>query len=136
MAEPQADGAYPRLNAAMVGSGKYNGMIVSLVGKFLSPVQFQCCDGGTVELSGDHADLSEMDFNSGMVVEIVGQVSSPTLVAVRKNCYCVFESNVCPRSVVLVGSVAAIRRATCLRHSSDFVFVWSTLGKKNSLYRN
>ena len=81
-----ADGVYPRLNAAMLGSGKYNNTIVSLVGKFLSVTSFQCCDGGTVALSGDHADLSEMDFSSGMVVEIVGQVSSPTLVAVRRNC--------------------------------------------------
>ena len=87
MANPQqADGAYPRLNAAMVGSGKYNGMIVSLVGKLLSTTSFQCCDGGTVQLSGDHADISDMDSNNnGMVVEIVGQVASPTLVAVCKN---------------------------------------------------
>ena len=82
--QPQVDGAYPRLNAEMVGSGKYTNMIVSLVGKFLNESSFQCCDGGTVQLSRDHADLPAMDLSNGMVVEIVGQVSSPSLVAVRK----------------------------------------------------
>lgn len=84
MAEPQADGAYPRLNAGMLASGKYTNMIVSLVGKFVTESSFQCCDGVTVQLSRDHAELPAMDLSSGMVVEIVGQVSSPTLVAVRK----------------------------------------------------
>lgn len=88
MAEPQADGAYPRLNAAMVASGTYNSSIASLVGKFdQSPAVFRCCDGGTVQLAGDHVDLAGMDCTSGMVVEIVGQVASPTLVAVSPSCY-------------------------------------------------
>lgn len=71
------------MNEAMLSGGKYNNTIVSLVGKFLSMTSFQCCDGGIVELSGEHADIPEMIFNNNkMVVEVVGQVVSPTLVAV------------------------------------------------------
>jgi hypothetical protein len=86
MAAPQqADGSYPRLNATKVKTGKYNGMIVSLVGRFISMESFQCSDGGTITLSNEHADIPAYDSN--VIVEIVGQVSSPELVAVRMQLY-------------------------------------------------
>lgn len=86
--QPQANGEYPRLNSAMVASGRYNGLLVSLVGRFQEGGRlFACCDGGTVPLSVEHMDESAMHLihntNTGMVVEVVGQISSPSLVAVR-----------------------------------------------------
>jgi hypothetical protein len=89
MASPQANGYYPRLNAAMVGSGKFNGNIVSLMGRFVSGatdgnhVSFQCSDGGTLSLSVEHADFPNMDVMDGPVVEVVGQVMKENEVAVR-----------------------------------------------------
>jgi uncharacterized protein YdeI (BOF family) len=89
MATPQANGYYPRLNAAMVSSGKYNGSIVSLMGRFVSGgadgshVSFQCSDGGTLSLSVEHADFPNMDVTDGPVVEVVGQVMKENEVAVR-----------------------------------------------------
>lgn len=77
------DGAYPRLNAAMMATGKYDGEIVSLVGKF-SPSgndHFVCCDQGTIQLDLQHANLSHVPQE--IVVEVVGQVTSNTLLAVR-----------------------------------------------------
>jgi uncharacterized protein YdeI (BOF family) len=89
MASPQANGYYPRLNAAMVASGKFNGNIVSLMGRFVSGatdgnhVSFQCSDGGTLSLSVEHADFPNMDVMDGPVVEVVGQVMKENEVAVR-----------------------------------------------------
>jgi uncharacterized protein YdeI (BOF family) len=91
MASPQANGYYPRLNAAMVSSGKFNGNIVSLMGRFVSGatdgnhVSFQCSDGGTLSLSVEHADFPNMDVMDGPVVEVVGQVMKENEVAVRCN---------------------------------------------------
>lgn len=59
MTEPQQpDGYYPRLNSELVNSGRFNGMIISLVGSFKpnsAPDQngvmhLNCADGGTVRL--------------------------------------------------------------------------------------
>jgi len=76
------DGAYPRLNAAMVATGQYNGQLVSLVGKFLNAgQQFECCDHGQVQLDAAHADVDQIP--QGVAVEIMGQVQGPTQVAVR-----------------------------------------------------
>jgi hypothetical protein len=91
MATPQANGYYPRLNAAMIASGKYNGSIVSLMGRFVSGggggggsnVSFQCSDGGTLSLSVEHAEIPNMDVQDGPVVEVVGQVMKENEVAVR-----------------------------------------------------
>jgi uncharacterized protein YdeI (BOF family) len=93
MASPQANGYYPRLNAAMVSSGKFNGNIVSLMGRFVSGatdgnhVSFQCSDGGTLSLSVEHADFPNMDVMDGPVVEVVGQVMKENEVAVRPLLY-------------------------------------------------
>lgn len=89
MASPQANGYYPRLNAAMVSSGKYSGNIVSLMGRFVSGatdgnhVSFKCSDGGILSLSVEHADFPNMDVMDGPVVEVVGQVVKENEVAVR-----------------------------------------------------
>ena len=73
----QPDGSYPRLNGAMLGSGKYNGKIVSLVGKFdASQKHFECCDKMTVEL--DTAQADGMQIIPGTIAEIVGLVQSPS----------------------------------------------------------
>lgn len=78
---PQADGYYPRLNAGMVRSGQFNQKIVSLVGHFESNnSSFKCCDGNSVAISTEHVELPHIDPNT--VVEVVGQVSTPELVAV------------------------------------------------------
>jgi uncharacterized protein YdeI (BOF family) len=95
MASPQANGYYPRLNAAMVSSGKFNGNIVSLMGRFVSGatdgqhVSFQCSDGGTLSLSVEHADFPNMDVMDGPVVEVVGQVMKENEVAVRLEHNCI-----------------------------------------------
>jgi uncharacterized protein YdeI (BOF family) len=92
MAPQQANGYYPRLNAAMVSSGKFNDNIVSLMGRFISGatdgqhVSFQCSDGGTLSLSVEHADFPNMDVMDGPVVEVVGQVMKENEVAVRLCC--------------------------------------------------
>lgn len=103
MAAPQADGYYPRLNAAMVQSGSYNSQIVSLMGRFTSgagadnTVGFSCCDGGTLTLSVEHADFPNMDVADGPVVEVVGQVMEDSVVAVRitrvlcADCWCLYH---------------------------------------------
>ena len=85
MSAPQIDGAYPRLNAAMVATGQYNGQLVSLVGKFVSPQQFECSDRGQVQLDAAHADVDQIP--QGVAVEIMGQVQGPTQVAVRTSNY-------------------------------------------------
>jgi hypothetical protein len=94
MASPQANGYYPRLNAAMVATGSYNENIVSLMGRFVSGgsanVSFQCSDGGTLTLSVEHADIPNMDVADGPVVEIVGQVMNQNEVAVR-NMYSLYD---------------------------------------------
>jgi hypothetical protein len=87
----QADGCYPRLNAALLQTGKYKSMIVSLVGKLTSSqpsadgtVNFQCCDGATIALSTEHADIpAHIDINDSPFVEVVGQVTDENVVAVR-----------------------------------------------------
>jgi len=78
----QPDGSYPRLNGALLASGKYSGMIVSLVGKFGAavPEQFVCCDNATIQLDMQQAEIAHIP--QGTVVEIVGQVQSPNQVVV------------------------------------------------------
>ena len=80
MEDPQADGYTPRLSASMLKTGNYNGKIVSIVGKFVSDLSFRCCDGELVDLSTEHAAIENLDRE--VAVEVVGQVSSPNLIAV------------------------------------------------------
>jgi hypothetical protein len=95
MVEEQADGAYPRLNAALVQSGRFESQIVSLVGKFQphngmsgmshNARSFTACDNGTLTLTTEHVDptvLHQLD-NTEMVYEIVGQIAAGNAVTVR-----------------------------------------------------
>ena len=88
----QPDGSYPRLNCAMVKSGNYREMIVSLVGKFKGAIDansglvaFECADGGTINLSLNSGEppSAELTAPDGPAVEIVGQVMSTEEVLVR-----------------------------------------------------
>eukprot|EP00567_Pseudictyota_dubia_P005417 CAMPEP_0197437716 /NCGR_PEP_ID=MMETSP1175-20131217/4890_1 /TAXON_ID=1003142 /ORGANISM="Triceratium dubium, Strain CCMP147" /LENGTH=117 /DNA_ID=CAMNT_0042967303 /DNA_START=107 /DNA_END=460 /DNA_ORIENTATION=+ len=72
MSEQQADGFYPRLNAKMVQSGQFNGMIVSLAGVVQSCdgsfATIQCADGGTARLSVE----PDVSLPVGTPLEVVG----------------------------------------------------------------
>ena len=79
----QPDGGYPRLNASMMKSGKFNSMIVSLVGKFASTspaedgcIDFVCCDQGRVKVSLEQAEPPEnLVDRPDMCFELIGQVT-------------------------------------------------------------
>ena len=85
----QPDGSYPRLNAALLRSGKYSEMIVSLVGRVKgsngTQVSFECADGEIVQVSTEHGEIPP-GLPADAVVEIVGQVLSPNDVAVSQMC--------------------------------------------------
>ena len=76
----QPDGSYPRLNGALLGSGNYEGHIVSLVGKFGGDPQHQFvgCDNVTVPIDTQQAE--GMHLLPGTIAEIVGQVAAPNMV--------------------------------------------------------
>ena len=88
----QPVGSYPRLNAAMLQSGKYEQMIVSLIGKIIvnshndddgvvTSMKFQCADGGVIQLATEHAEIPTLAGDA--IVEIVGQAMSLNEVMVR-----------------------------------------------------
>lgn len=74
MAAEQPNGAFPRLNAALLESnaGMFTDMVVSLVGKAISfdgqNLTFECADGGKVQIlmQGDYT------FQQGQCMEIMG----------------------------------------------------------------
>jgi hypothetical protein len=70
-----ANGVFPRLNASMCLSGKYEGTLISVVGKFHGPQQFQCSDGALIQLITDHLEQAQdMDMSGqGSALELVGQ---------------------------------------------------------------
>lgn len=81
MAQP--DGYYPRLNAAMLQSGQFEGMIVSLMGRIQSnnpgnqTAEFIAADGGIVVMNTNQMELPEemdMAVNDRPVMEAIGQV--------------------------------------------------------------
>ena len=95
MSNQQPDGAYPRLNAAMVKQGMYENMIVSIVGRTmtfdgLSTIQFECADGGHVKINVD----PDFAYVPGQALEIMGlmnpdrtiQVSCPITCALTVCC--------------------------------------------------
>ena len=79
----QKDGCYPRVNGAMIQSQQYNGMIVSIVGKLVGNDTLQAADGTSITLSTDVLQDGLVQ-NPDMCVEIIGQVTDATNVAVRK----------------------------------------------------
>ena len=78
----QKEGCYPRVNGTMLKSLQYDGLIVSLVGKLISPGHFQASDGTNVTM--DMSQMEEIAPNPDMVIEIIAQVSDSTNVTVSK----------------------------------------------------
>ena len=95
----QADGYYPRLNAAMLQSGNFAEMIVSVVGKVKSKdmandqLEFECSDGGVVWMDSSQAEAETleafMNFDNAPVMEAIGSVGENNIVTVsRSSCHC------------------------------------------------
>ncbi|KAL7481008.1 hypothetical protein ACHAW6_006685 [Cyclotella cf. meneghiniana] len=75
MSSQQPDGAFPRLNAAMIKSGEYNNLIVSLVCRTINfdgvgAMLVECADGGKMNVSVD----GDYVFSPGKVIEIMGHL--------------------------------------------------------------
>jgi hypothetical protein len=88
----QEAGCYPRVNGKMIQTGKYNGMIVSLVGRYESLnmngslLPFKAADDCVVHLSVKEVEPEMLPIATGPtspVVEIVGAVESNNQVLVR-----------------------------------------------------
>jgi hypothetical protein len=85
----QPDGSYPRINGELMGTGAYEDMIVSMIGKFDTTHpdvtaafiynNFICCDNKVIELVTEHAAAlppEVMSVANEMVFELIGQVQS------------------------------------------------------------
>lgn len=90
MAEPQKDGQYPRVNGAMIASRKYDGMIVSVVGKFMAEhpnheglIEFQAADQQKILFTTDQGTFPQ-NVSDPPYWEVVGQVMEDGTVAVRR----------------------------------------------------
>lgn len=73
MSDGPPDGAFPRLNAAMLNTGTYSGSVASIIGKAISfdgmqTVEFECVDGGKVQLQV----APDFNFVPGKVMEVMG----------------------------------------------------------------
>jgi hypothetical protein len=79
------DGCYPRLNAALLRSGKFDGMVVSMVGKVLPDGSgfFLCCDQGRIRLDGDQGMIPSDLAATDMVIEVMGLAVDAETVSVR-----------------------------------------------------
>lgn len=71
----QPDGAFPRVNLAMIKSGNYNNLIVSLVCRLVEYngegiMQVECSDGGAYNVQVDEG----YEFTPNKVVEIMGHL--------------------------------------------------------------
>ena len=68
----QADGYYPRLNGALLASGNYGGMIVSVVGTVEACdgqyATIKCCDGGQARFQVDPS----FAHPPGTLLELIG----------------------------------------------------------------
>lgn len=78
------DGVFPRLNASMIHSGKYNNSIASVIGKSISfdgasTLEFECVDGGKVQVQVN----PEFNFVPGRVMEVMGSVQDDGSIQVR-----------------------------------------------------
>lgn len=78
----QEDGCYPRINGAMLQTGKYNGMIVSAVGKVVGSNTLLAADGTSITMDTEQAAEPIM-VNPDMCVEIIGSVEDQTTITVR-----------------------------------------------------
>lgn len=89
----QEDGCFPRLNGALIQSGKFDSAIVSVVGKFIpskatdGTFSFRCADNVEIVINPESmTETPQLDFHDGPVVEVVGQASNGTLV-VSEHCF-------------------------------------------------
>lgn len=78
------EGAFPRVNAAMIHSGEYVNCIASVVGTPASfdgesAVDFECVDGGRVHVVAS----PDFAFVPGKVMEIMGAIQEDRSVQVR-----------------------------------------------------
>jgi hypothetical protein len=78
----QEDGAYPRINGAMLQSQQYNGMLVSVVGHVTGHNTLQAADGVTITLDTDSI-AEALLVNPDMAVEIIGVAQDATTIQVR-----------------------------------------------------
>jgi len=83
MAEGQIDGAYPRINGAMLQSQQYNGMIVSAVGRVVGGNTLQTADGTNITLDTDNI-AEPLVVNPDMCVEVMGSALDATTLTVRR----------------------------------------------------
>jgi Replication factor A protein 3 len=78
----QEDGAYPRINGAMLQSQQYTGMLVSAVGKVTGHNTLLAADGVSISLDTDSIAEALM-VNPGVAVEIIGIAHDATTIQVR-----------------------------------------------------
>ena len=78
----QEDGAYPRINGAMLQSQQYTGMLVSAVGKVTGHNTLLAADGVSISLDTD-AIAEPLLVNPGVAVEIIGVANDATTIQVR-----------------------------------------------------
>ena len=85
----QPEGSYPRINGELMGTGVYDDMIVSMIGRFDTTrtnvaaefiyTNFICCDHKVIELVTEHAAAlppEVMTVAKEMVFELIGQVQA------------------------------------------------------------
>ena len=82
-AQQQADGYYPRLNGALLASGNFGGMIVSVVGTVEACdgqyATVKCCDGGQARFQVDPS----FAHPPGTLLELIGVATEGNEVQVR-----------------------------------------------------
>jgi hypothetical protein len=79
----QPDGAFPRVNHALIKQGQYIGLIVSVVGRTVnfdgqSNLEIECSDGGRVTITVD----PEYNYVPGQVLEIMGHLMDENTIQV------------------------------------------------------
>ncbi len=83
--EPRPDGYYPRINAELLRSGRFSGMIVSAVGVVESfdgtTATLKCADNGMVRLTTELLDDSSLEPRTS--VEVIGLAASNDTVTVN-----------------------------------------------------
>jgi hypothetical protein len=87
MAAPQVDGCYPRVNAGMVSTGQFTGMLVSIVGRVQSggsaeQATLQSSDQTSITLSTADMEGGLFQHDPEMVIEIIGAVQDESTITV------------------------------------------------------
>jgi hypothetical protein len=77
----QGPGCYPRVNGGMIQTQRFAGMIVSVMGKLISPNTLQTADGTSIALDTEQI-ADGLVVNPDMCIEIIGSVVDATSVMV------------------------------------------------------